>query len=114
MNFTIRDAEEGPMEESEPREWRGTGCNRALERHGRQTALSRTRSAKEGRRPRTRPRSSGWRSAQDEEWVASITQDLKSDLPKMEKIRVQRFTRKRKTLSVALLILAILGNSIRR
>ena len=45
----------------------GRGCSRALERHGRHTALSRTRSAREGSRRRTSPKSSGWTSGQNED-----------------------------------------------
>lgn len=59
VDLAVRDAEEGAVEEGEPRE----------------RAPSRTRSAKEGSRLRTRPRSSGWKSAQDEQCRAATVQD---------------------------------------
>uniref|UniRef100_A0A0A9HP13 Uncharacterized protein n=1 Tax=Arundo donax TaxID=35708 RepID=A0A0A9HP13_ARUDO len=64
-----------------------SGCSRALERQGRQAALSRTRSAKEGSRLRTSPKSSGWRSDQDEDRAAFIMQDRKLRL--MDACRIE-------------------------
>lgn len=52
----------------------GRACSPALELQGLQTALNLTRSGREGRRLRTRPRSSGGRSDQDEEHAASMVQ----------------------------------------
>ena len=65
----------------------GRGSSRALQRHVRQTALSRTRSAKEGSLLRTRPRSSGWRSGQGEDRVPIIMQEYCTNNKKWPRIQ---------------------------
>jgi hypothetical protein len=79
-----------PSRRASHRNGRGRDWNILFERHGWQTVLRRTRSARDGRRRRTKPKSSGWRS--DQGWDSSISIMTKGfRVKKMELAKTEGF-----------------------
>lgn len=82
MSFPSGMLREAPSRRESHGSGGGSGCSRALEHHDRHTALSRTRSTREGSRRRTSPKSSDCRSAHGGEdrpcfFIVQITAGLR-------------------------------------